>query len=82
MKAGDMFGLGGQLFMVATDCVADGSGALSAPVVNRARVALTAGAAVTWNKPTATFAMTGSSGQVAHLPMLLDGAAFDLVEVW
>lgn len=82
LKAGDMFSAGGQLFMVATDCVANGAGALVVPLVNRVRATINAAAAVAWNKPTATFAMLGSAGQVTHVPLMLEGAAFDLVEVW
>lgn len=81
-RPGDMLGCGGQLFMVRDLVTLDGSGAGSVSVVNRVRAAISSGAAVTWNKPTATFAMTESLGQVAHVPGALEPASVDLVEVW
>lgn len=62
LKQGDMIGAGGMLFMVASDCTASGAGALSVPIANRLRTALSGGAAVTWAKPTTLFRKTNRVG--------------------
>jgi len=82
LMAGDLFGLGGQLFMNATDAVADGSGNLAVEVVNRVRKAITSGAGVTWNKPTADFMLPADSVLSQYQPGYADSLAIDLEEVW
>lgn len=62
LLAGDMVGAGGMLFMAAADATANGAGLLTLSIVNRVRVALAAGAAVTWDKPTAPFRMLSHTG--------------------
>lgn len=62
VKAGDMLGVGGLLLQVQTDATADGSGVLTVPIINRLRSALSSGAAVTWDKPTATFRKLSDTG--------------------
>lgn len=62
LKAGDMVGAGGLLLMAAADATANGSGVLTVSLTNRLRIALSAGAAVTWNKPTAAFRLLAHSG--------------------
>jgi hypothetical protein len=62
LLAGDLVGVGGLLFMVAEDCTAGGGGTLTVPIVNRVRTAQALGAAVTWNKPTASFRVVSHSG--------------------
>lgn len=82
LLAGDMIGAGGQLFMVGADCTANGAGAITVPVINRVRATIASAAAVTWDAPTADFIMPAMSPGVAFRPALLEGAAFDLEEVW
>lgn len=72
--AGDLLGVGGQLFMVAADVTASG-GAASVSIVNRVRAAISDNSAVTWNKPTALFRLLSSSG-VRYTPGL--GSALSL----
>lgn len=62
--AGDMFGVGGLLVMVATDTAAV-SGVATIALANRLRVAQSSGASVTWNAPTAPFKLL-SGGPVRY----------------
>jgi hypothetical protein len=82
LKAGDMLGAGGQLFMVAEDVALNGSGAGTVPLVHRVRATINTGAAVTWNRPTAEWVMPAWLAAVAHFPGGIDGAAFDFEEAW
>lgn len=82
LKAGDVIGAGGQLFMVGADCVTDGSNHITVPIINRVRATISAAAAVTWDSPTAEFIMPAMQAGVAYRPAILDGVAFDLEEVW
>jgi hypothetical protein len=82
LKAGDMLGAGGQLFMVASDVTLNGSGAGSVPVVHRVRATIAGGSAVTWNRPTGDFIVPAWLASVVHGPGLIEGAALDLEEVW
>lgn len=82
LKAGDMIGAGGQLFMVAADATASGGGAITVPLVNRVRAAIAGAAPVTWDKPKSEFIASALVGSVAFRPRVLEGAAFDLEEVF
>ena len=56
LLAGDVFGVANQLCQCGYGgAVADGAGAMVVPLVLPLRRAVTAGAAVTWDKPTGTF---------------------------
>lgn len=79
LLAGDLIGVSGLLFMVASDCVANGSGVITAPIVNRLRVALGSGLTVTWNRPTALFRLI-STPVVEYAPGLASGVSFELAE--
>lgn len=81
LKAGDMLGCGSQLFMVKTDCTANGSGAITVPLINRVRAAIASGSAVTWDAPKAEFIVPAMQAGVTFRPALMEGAAFDLEEV-
>lgn len=52
--AGDMLGVGGLLLMAASDATSV-AGVITVPIVNRLRTALSSGAAVVTDKPTAVF---------------------------
>lgn len=81
LKAGDMVGAAGQLFMAAADATADSGGALTVPICNRARVALPAGTAVAWNRPTTTWRLA-SPASVRHVPGAASAVDVDLIETW
>lgn len=78
LKAGDLFGVGGLLLQVAADCTAV-AGAISVPIVNRLRVALAGGAAVTLTRPTVPMRLVGAPG-LTHRAGFADGLSLDFVE--
>lgn len=78
LLAGDMLGVGGLLLMVASDCTAS-AGVITVPITNRLRTAQSSGAAVTWDKPKATFRMLSASG-VQYTPGIAQGVSFDFGE--
>jgi len=78
LLAGDMLGVGGLLLMVATDCTASG-GVITVPIVNRLRASQSSGAAVTWDKPAATFRLLSTSG-VQTVPGISNPVSFDFGE--
>ena len=61
LLAGDILGIGSQLFMVAADVTAV-AGAATVSIANRVRTAIADNAAVTWNAPTALFRLLSASG--------------------
>jgi hypothetical protein len=79
LLAGDMIGVGGLLLMVQADAQANGSGAMTVTIVNRLRKALTSGAAVAWDKPTAPFRLMSHSG-VQYIPGTTDDVSMELSE--
>lgn len=80
LKAGDMIGISGLLLQVSQDCVADGSGVLVTPLVNRLRKAILAGSSVTWDRPSAPFRLISQPG-VSHMPgFVVQGVSLDFVE--
>lgn len=80
MLAGDMFGVSGLLLKVASDATANGSGVITINLVNRLRTAITGGAAVTWDRPTAPFRLVSASG-VSYVPgILAEPVSLDFVE--
>lgn len=82
LKAGDMLGCGGQLFMVADDVTLNGSGAGTVNVVHRVRGTIAGGSAITWDRPTGEFILPAMMASVVHMPGAIDGAAFDLEEAF
>lgn len=79
LLAGDLIGVGGLLLMVASDCIANGSGVVTVPITNRLRVAQSSGATVTWNKPTALFRLLATNG-VQYAPYVSQATTFDFGE--
>lgn len=77
-KAGDLFGVSGLLLQVAADCTAS-SGAITVPLVNRLRKAITNGSAVTLIQPKVPMRMVGMAG-ITHRPGYADGVSLDFVE--
>ena len=79
LLAGDMVGAGGLLLQVQADATANGSGVLTATLVNRLRIALSGGAAVSWDRPTTQFRLLSSSGQ-QYTPGRADPVSCDFGE--
>ena len=61
-EIGDMLGIGGYLFQVASQVTLNGSGAGTVTFVNRSRATLASGSAVVWDKP-------AISWQLKNMPM-------------
>ena len=78
LKAGDMIGVAGLLLQVASDCTA-AAGAITVPLVNRLRVAVSNGAAVTWNQPKAPFRLV-SATVPRYVAGYAEGVSLDFVE--
>lgn len=67
LAGGDVLGAGGQLLQAGyAGAVANGSGVLSVPLVLPLRAALSAGAAVTWSAPTATWQLAADAMDIAY----------------
>ena len=79
LLAGDLLGVGSLLLQVGADCTANGSGVVTVPIANRLRRALSSGASVTWDKPTAEFRLATHSG-VHYGPRSVSATSFDFVE--
>jgi len=79
LRSGDMLGVGGMLLQVALDCVANGAGLLVVPIVNRLRKAVSSGAAVTWDRPTAAFRLI-TPVSVLYTPGYAEGVTLDFME--
>jgi hypothetical protein len=79
LLAGDMIGVAGLLLQVASDAVADGAGVMAVPVTNRLRLAVAAGAAVTWDRPTAPFRKV-SDASFQYFFGYSEGVSIDFVE--
>lgn len=80
LLSGDLIGIGGQLFEVFGDAVANGSGVMAAKVLNRTRVSLSTGAAVVWDKPTAAFILPERSVATRYSPNMAETGAIELME--
>ena len=79
LVAGDMIGVAGLLLQVAEDAVADVAGVLFVSIVNRLRMPVAAGAAVTWDKPTAPFRKVSQPG-FQYRTGYAEGISLDFVE--
>lgn len=79
LLAGDLIGVAGLLLQVAADAIADGSGVMPVSVVNKLRVAVSGGATVIWDRPTAPFRLA-SKPIVQFVPGYAQGVSMDLVE--
>ncbi|WP_157755052.1 hypothetical protein [Variovorax boronicumulans] len=79
LRMGDMIGVSGLLLQVAADATANGAGVIVVPLVNRLRRAITAGTAVTWNKPSVEFRLV-SVPSFQFFFGYGEGASLDFVE--
>jgi hypothetical protein len=79
LLAGDMIGVAGLLLRVAADCTSS-AGAITVPLANRLHRAVTVGAAVTWDRPTAPFRMVGGP-RIRYVAGYAEGVTLDFVEM-
>lgn len=82
IKAGDMLGVPGQLFMVADDATADGSGVMTVQLTHEVRAAQLSGAAVTLVRPTADFKLVSRDTDFPYAGTHYPAMAVELVEVF
>jgi hypothetical protein len=81
LRAGDFFKVGGQLFQCFADCTPVAS-VLTVPLVQRVRAALSSGAAVTWDRPTALFICPAMSFAAGYSPGQAAPMSVDFEEVF
>jgi hypothetical protein len=82
LLAGDMIGVGSQLFMAAANATAAGDGLMTVQTVQRARKTIAGGTPVVWQRPRALFVAGGASADVHYAERWQDGAAVELIEDW
>lgn len=82
LKAGDFFSVNDQLIMVPADATANGAGVLVLPLITRLRKALTAGQAVTLQRPTATFVLSSNGWTSGYALGANQGIGVDFTEVF
>jgi hypothetical protein len=70
---------GAGSIVIQSDATANGSGVLTATLVNRLRIALSGGAAVSWDRPTTQFRLLSTSGQ-QYTPGRADPVSCDFGE--
>ena len=84
LLAGDVLGVASQLVQVGYGgAVADGAGAMVVPLALPLRRAVTAGAAVTWDKPTGTFQILSLDPTFDYVPRQMQmGLNVEFAEVY
>jgi len=79
LEAGDLIGIGTQVFMARSACAAV-STTLTVPLVNRVRGVINSGTAVVWDRPKLTVVCPEMSGGLAYRPGMTLPAQIQLVE--
>lgn len=79
LLAGDMVAVEGLLLQASDDCVADGGGILTMPLVNRLRRAVVGTTAVTWDRPSIPFRLV-STAAVQYVPGYVPSINLDFAE--
>lgn len=80
LKAGDMLGIGDQLFQVALDC-STATTTLTVPVTMRSRVAISAGLSVITSEPAGKFRLASAASTSFGPGGVMMGTTLELVEV-
>ena len=75
-------GIGGQRVMATADATADAGGNLTLTFEPQLRAAVSAAAAVVWDKPTSTYVLDSPELNFPSRGGLLPGLAVNLVEAW
>jgi hypothetical protein len=81
LRAGDFFKVGGQLFQAFADCAPVAS-VLTVTLVQRVRAALSSGAAVAWDRPTALFVCPANTFATGYSPGQAAPVSVDFEEVF
>lgn len=82
LLAGDMIGIGTQLFMVTANAVSVAGVMTGVNISAPVRTAITAGTAVVWDWPRALWIVNGDSVRVPLTPVASPAFSVDLVEVF
>lgn len=80
LKAGDMLGIGDQLFQTAFDCAASGT-TITVPLTMRSRKPIAGSVAVTTVQPTGKFRLVGVGSTTFSPGGITMGTELELVEV-
>ena len=78
--AGDMLTLAGQLVRVMADATADVGGRIALEFRPAARAAMSVGAPVVWNAPTATFRLAAADVPTSWMPGEVGATTLELLE--
>lgn len=82
LRAGDPYGLAGQLVRIMADATADGAGLMAIEFQPRARALWPAFSVGVWDRPTANFMLKSGDGvPTVWNPGFAEGASFELIEV-
>jgi hypothetical protein len=79
---GDKLTIGGELKVVTSNSMADGSGVIGIYVESPFRSQVAGGASAVWDKPTAQFMPVDSSWRIQYRAPRFGGLSFDAVEVF
>lgn len=82
LKAGDFFGVNGELKMVVADATANGAGEMTLSFEPPLRAAPADNAALTLSSPTATFMLANDETKWSTQPGRFTSFGVDAVEVW
>jgi len=82
LRAGDMLGIGQQLVRVVAPVTFDGSSFATVEFLPRLRQAVAAYTPITYDKPTATFALVADGVPVAHRPAMYEGQTVEFIETY
>lgn len=82
LLAGDYFAVNGELKMVVADATADGTGQMTLTFEPPLRAAPADNAAITTDKPTATFMLTDDEAKWSVQPGKFSSFPIDAIEAW
>jgi hypothetical protein len=80
LRAGDHVALGSQTVRVMADATANGSGQMAIEFRPRARAAIAAYSAITWNRPTVNFTLKAGGVPTVWRQGMFEGTSIELVE--
>lgn len=82
LRAGDMLGIGQQLVRVVAPVTFDVNSSATVEFLPRLRAAVDAYTPITYDKPTATFAMAADGVPIVHRPAMYEGASIEFIETY
>lgn len=77
---GDKLNIGGELKLISANSQANGSGVITLNIEPPFRAAVSGGAGVTWDRPTAKFRRVESAWRMAHVAPRFGQVALDAIE--